>query len=216
MLVSAVSYAQKGYTSERTHYLPARGYADPYSHSLSSGRRGVQQYMEPQYSKGYQAPCVRNADNAIKNILRGVIIAERIFTPYCSSEYYGYFDSHAPNRWVAGRIGMPFFPYHYMNNSPFYWYSTQCGNTVFYTSTNIMMGVTIDNQVQFIRDKNILYVWDTRGRIISRGELYAGYHSYLDMNTRFGISVVEVFFDGVCRINYLNIRGEVIESYELY
>lgn len=216
MTVSSCASAQGYYQKERTHYLPPRGYADPYSHSWSSGRTGVQRHWEPRKGRGYRPSTAAKVAYVASEVLRGIVIADRIFAPYCTSEYYGYFDSHAPNRWVAGRSGMPFWPYRYMNNSPFYWYPTGCGNTVFYTSTNIMMGVTIDDQVQLIRDKNMLYVWDTRGRMLSRNELYAGYHAHLDMDTRSGVRLVEVFYDGVCRVNYLDINGNVIESYELY
>lgn len=218
MALSSCASAQGYYQErERTHYLPARGYADPYSHSWSSGRRGVQRHWEPRCGRGYHRPSTAaKVAYVASEILRGIVIADRIFAPYCTSEYYGYFDSHAPNRWVVGRRGMPFWPYRYMNNSPFYWYPTGCGNTVFYTSTNVMMGVTIDDQVQLIRDNNTLYVWDTRGRMLSRNQLYEGYHAHLDMDTRGGVRLVEVFYDGVCRINYLDIQGNVIESYALY
>lgn len=211
MTVSSCASAQGYYPK---HHLPARGYADPYSHSWSSGRTGVHRHWEPRKGRGYRP--ARSAVYVAHDILHGLIVLDRIFAPYCTSEYYGYFDSHAPNRWVAGRMGMPFWPYRYMNNSPFYWYPTSCGNTVFYTSTNVMMGVTIDDQVQLIRDKNTLYVWDTRGRMLSRNQLYEGYHAHLDMDTQSGVRLVEVFYDGVCRVNYLDINGNVIESYALY
>jgi len=216
MSVSTVVSAQ-GYYGE--HHLPARGYADPYSYSWSSGRHGVERRWEPRKGRGYhrlRPSKVAKAAYVASEILRGIVIADRIFAPYCTERYYGYFDSHAPNRWVVGRPGMPFWPYRYMNNSPFYWYPTSCGNTVFYTSTNCMMGVTVDDQVQLIRDNNTLFIWDTRGRLMSRQQLYAGCHSHLELSTAQGIRLVEIFYDGVCRVNYLDTTGNVIESYELY
>ena len=216
MSVSSCVSAQGYY---RKHYLPARGYADPYSYSWSSGRSGIKRVYEPKKGRGYRPPRpskVAKAAYVASEVLRGLVIADRIFAPRCTERYYGYFDSHAPNRWVYGRRGMPFYPYRYMNKSPFYWYPTGCGNTVFYTSTHLMMGVTVDDQVQLIRDNNRLFIWDTRGRLLSRQELYGGYHSHLELSTSHGIRLVEIFYDGVCRVNYLDTTGNVIESYELY
>lgn len=215
MSVSTVS--AQGYYGE--HHLPARGYADSYSYSWSSGRSGVNRHYEPRRGKGYREPRpskVAKAAYVASEILRGIVIADRIFAPYCTESYYSYFDSHEPNRWVFGRRGMPFWPVRYMNNSPFYWYPTSCGNIAFYTSTNCMLGVTLDDQVQLIRDNNRLYIWSTRGSLMSRQELYAGCHSHFEMNTSQGLRLVEIFYDGVCRVNYVDTMGNVIESYELY
>lgn len=213
----SVSVSAQGYFPK--HHLPARGYADPYSHSWSSGRSGVKRFCEPQRGRGYRPPReskIGKAAYVASEILRGIVIADRIFAPYCTDRYYSYFDSHAPNRWVYGRPGMPFYPYRYMNQAPFYWYPTGCGNTVFYTSSNCCMAVTLDDQLQLIRYQNKLYIWDTRGSLLAQEQLYAGYHSHMELSTGAGIRLAEIFYDGVCRVNYLDTAGNVIESYELY
>lgn len=214
MSVSNFVSAQ-GYYGE--HRLPARGYADAHSYAWSSGRSGVNRHYAPRQGRGYREPStVAKVAYVASEILRGIVIADRIFAPYCTENYYNYFDSHEPNRWVYGRPGMPFWPKRYMNNDPFYWYPTMCGNVAFYTSTNCMLGVTLDNQVQLIRDNNTLYIWNTRGGLMAKQDLYSGCHTHFEMNTSGGTRLVEIFYDGVCRVNYVDTAGNVIESYEIY
>ena len=38
----------------------------------------------------------------------------------------------------------------------------------------------------------------------------------MELSTGAGIRLAEIFYDGVCRVNYLDTAGNVIESYELY
>ena len=201
---------------QRTHYLPARGYNDPYSYSWSSGRSGVNRQWEPRTGRGYCEPRHQVAYVA-RDILRGLIVLDRIFSPYCSEQYYdAFFDSHAPNRWVYGRHGMPYWPVRYMNNEPFYWYPTPAGSIAYYTSTNVMLGVSLDDQILLIREQDRLYVWDTRGRLLQRVNLYAGLHTHFEMQTRSGFRLVEIFYDGACRVNLVSPNGAIEESYELY
>lgn len=202
----SVSVSAQGYYAP--HRLPARGYANPYA-------RPERNYHEPQRGHGYNRP-VRKAAYVASEVLRCLVIADRIFAPYCTSEYYDrYFDSREPDRWVAGRRGMPYWP-RYMNNKPFRYYGTGCGNTVFYTSTNLMMGVTIANQLLLTRNENTFYIWDTRGRMLSEFQLYSGCHNHFDISVGGSTRLVEIFYDGVARVNYLNINGDIIESYAIY
>ena len=78
----SVSVSAQGYFPK--HHLPARGYADPYSHSWSSGRSGVKRFCEPQRGRGYRPPReskIGKAAYVASEILRGIVIADRIFAP---------------------------------------------------------------------------------------------------------------------------------------
>lgn len=213
--MSLSSVSAQGYYAP--HHLPARGYANPnYNRNprvpMDAYRSRHNQRQNYRYN-GHQPSQVAKVAYIASEILRGVVIAERVFAPRCSQEYYGYFGGRQPNEWYRGATHWP----RYMNNEPAWYYGTPSGNIAFYTSTHLMLGVQIAN-VQLIRDRGTLYLSNARtGRSMGTIDIRSGCHSHFEVSTSEGLRLVEVFNNsGICRVNYLNIEGNIIESYEIY
>lgn len=91
------------------------------------------------------------------------------------------------------------------------------GNSIgFYTSTNLLMGVTLEGQVLLAVDGNVLYIVNIATGNIIRHRLHRGYSNTLEIQTASGWRLVRVSYDGTCRVNYLTPNGNVLESYVLF
>lgn len=140
-------------------------------------------------------------------VFQRIVLANKLYNPYWGGN---------PNLWGYDNPTSAFWPM-YINKKPFKFYYTNQNSIGYYTSTNIMIGVSLDNQILVAKDNSLIYICNVQnGRQIARHRLQNGYAYTTEVRTSSGWRLVEIFFNGSCYVNYMDVEGNILETYELF
>ncbi len=136
----------------------------------------------------------------VAHIFRGIVHANKCYKPMRTKSY------------VWSKSCSSWWPHHYVSRVPHSYCLSSYGNIVYYTSSNIMMGVNISGTI-ITTHQGYLHVWQNgMSHPIHTIKLHDGASYEFKAGSRW----VEVFYNGTVHVNYMESSGQVIESYALF